>query len=694
MPNRLAHANSPYLLQHAENPVDWYPWGPEALEAAQRQQKPIFLSIGYAACHWCHVMAHESFEDPQIARLLNAEFISIKVDREERPDLDQIYMNAVQLISGRGGWPMSMFLTPAREPFFGGTYWPPHARGGMPGFDQVLRAVVETWRTRREDAVEQAQEIARLLRENRIEESHAAADLSQRPLQAAETSLRRSFDARWGGFSPAPKFPPSVNLRLLLRRWYRTGDENLLAMVRTTLDRMAAGGIYDQVGGGFHRYSVDGEWLVPHFEKMLYDNALLGLAYLEAWQVTADPEYARITRETVEYVLRDMTDAQGGFYSSEDADSEGEEGLFYLWRPDEVEAALGRETAQRFAAVYDVSEAGNFEGRNILHRSQTLEQAARMLALDPARLASELAEAREKLRAARSRRARPGRDDKVLVAWNGLMIDTLAQAGAALGRTEYVEAAARAADFLLTYVRADGRLQHYWRQGLASVDAYLDDYAALINGLVSLYQAQFDERWIEAAVLLTDQMLHRFGDREHGGFYFAGEEEHLLVRQKDVLDGSVPSSSGLATTALLRLGRLCGRDDFQETARQALEAHAALLERAPAACGQMLLALDTHFNPPVEIVILGSEDRRSTSEVLAQLHRYYVPDRVVAFRSAHRPPKESRGALARIFEDKRPLAPGPTVYICRDFACQPPITGRDQALAAWTELATVSGVVG
>jgi uncharacterized protein YyaL (SSP411 family) len=324
--------------------------------------------------------------------------------------------------------------------------------------------------------VEQAQEIARVLRENRIEESHAAADLSQRPLQAAETSLRRSFDARWGGFSPAPKFPPSVNLRLLLRRWYRTGDENLLAMVRTTLDRMAAGGIYDQVGGGFHRYSVDGEWLVPHFEKMLYDNALLGLAYLEAWQVTADPEYARITRETVEYVLRDMTDAQGGFYSSEDADSEGEEGLFYLWRPDEVEAALGRETAQRFAAVYDVSEAGNFEGRNILHRSQTLEQAARMLALDPARLASELAEAREKLRAARSRRARPGRDDKVLVAWNGLMIDTLAQAGAALGRTEYVEAAARAADFLLTYVRADGRLQHYWRQGLASVDAYLDDY--------------------------------------------------------------------------------------------------------------------------------------------------------------------------------------------------------------------------
>lgn len=598
MPNRLVRENSPYLLQHAENPVDWYPWGPEAIREARRRERPIFLSIGYAACHWCHVMAHESFEDPQIARLLNEHFINIKVDREERPDLDRIYMDAVQMLTGRGGWPMSVFLAPSLEPFFGGTYWPPRPTQGMPGFDQVLQAVADTWRDRREDVVEQGRQLARQLRENRLEESHVPAELSQRPLEAAEASLRRSFDPRWGGFGSAPKFPAAISLRLLLQRWRHNHDEHLLNMVRVTLDRMAAGGIYDQLGGGFHRYSVDGQWLVPHFEKMLYDQALLVPAYVEAWQVTGNVDYARVAGETIDYVLRDMTDPQGGFYSSEDADSDGEEGLFYLWTPAEVRKVLSAEAAQTFCRFYDVTEAGNFEGRNIVHRGLSLEQAARALPREPAALEAELAESRRRLLEARASRNRPGRDDKVLVSSSGLMIQAMAQAGAALGRPRYIEAAARAADFLLSQVRADGRLLHYWRQGLASLEAYLDDYAALAGALVSLYEAQVDERWIGEALLLADQMLHLFGDRDHGGFFYAVQSESLLVRQKDVLDGSVPSSTGLAATALLRLSRLRGRQDYLDAARGALAAHASLLERAPAACGQMLLALDAHFTPP------------------------------------------------------------------------------------------------
>jgi uncharacterized protein YyaL (SSP411 family) len=588
----LASENSPYLLQHAENPVDWYPWGAEAFEAAQGEQKPIFLSIGYASCHWCHVMAHESFEDPHIAQLLSEAFISIKVDREERPDVDQIYMDAVQMVAGRGGWPMSVFLTPAGEPFFGGTYWPARAHGGMPGFAQVLRAVDDIWHTRRTDALEQARELTRLLRENQPDDAPATGPLDDRPLLAAEDLLRRAFDERSGGFSTAPKFPPAIHLRLLLRRWRATGDARLLDMVRLTLDRMAAGGIYDHLGGGFHRYSVDGEWLVPHFEKMLYDNALLVQVYLEAWQATGDEEYAQVVRETVDYVLRDMTDPLGGFYSAEDADSQHEEGRFYVWTPDEVRAVLDVEAARRFCYAYDVTDAGNFEGRNILHRGLSLEQAAQVLGMDVGVLAAELTESRQKLLASRAGRVRPARDDKVLVAWNGLMIDALAQAGAALGRPAYVEAAARAADFLFNQVRSDGRLHRYWRRGRATGDAYLDDYAALANALLSLYEAQSDRRWLDAAAALAGQMRERFADSERGGFFYAGEDPRLLLRHKDVLDSSLPSSTGLAAWTLLRLGRLGGRAEDLAAAEQALRASGAMLERAPAACGQMLLTLD------------------------------------------------------------------------------------------------------
>jgi uncharacterized protein YyaL (SSP411 family) len=594
MSNRLAGENSPYLLQHAENPVAWYPWGPEALAAARQEQKPIFLSIGYAACHWCHVMAHESFENPGIARLLSAAFISIKVDREERPDLDQVYMDAVQMLTGRGGWPMSVFLTPELEPFFGGTYWPPQAKGDLPGFDAVLRAVTDAWHSRRGEVLQQAHELTRRLRVCRLEDHDASVTFGPQPLQAVEEDLRRTFDRHAGGFGPAPKFPQPILLRLLLRRWRATGVADLLEMVRVTLDHMAAGGIYDHLGGGFHRYSVDGQWLVPHFEKMLYDNALLARAYLDAWKATGAGDYARVVGETLDYVLREMTDAEGGCYASEDADSPSGEGRFYLWTPAEVQAVLGATAARRFCYVYDVTETGNFEGRNILHRGLTWEQAARVLGVDRDELVAELDQARSELRAAREQRVRPLRDDKVLVAWNGLMIETLAEAGAALNRPDYVAAAARAADFVLSQVRADGRLLHYWRRGRAAIEAFLDDYAALLNALVSLYEAQAELRWIDTACVLADQMLGLFGDPKQGGFFYAAEHPQLLVRHHDVLDSSLPSATGLATTALLSLGRICTRNDYLAAAERTLHTHAAVLARAPAACGQMLLALDLY----------------------------------------------------------------------------------------------------
>ncbi len=697
MSNRLANEISPYLLQHADNPVDWHPWGPEALELARTQQKPIFLSIGYSACHWCHVMAHESFEDVGIARFLNEHFISIKVDREERPELDQLYMEAVQMMTGRGGWPLSVFLTPALEPFFGGTYWPPYARGGMPGFGQVAGAVAEAWSNRREEILEQAGRLTGLLREADLSAAAAgeSVDLDERFLRRAETVLSRAFDPVWGGFGPAPKFPHATDLRLLLRRRHRTGSDQVLAMAATTLDKMAAGGIYDHLGGGFHRYSTDARWLVPHFEKMLYDNALLAVCYLEAWQVTGKAEYAQVVRETLDYVLRDMTDPQGGFYSTEDADSEGREGKFYLWTPEEIQVVLGPQRARTFGYVYDVTAEGNFEGGTILNRPKTIDACAKILERDPDELAAELAESRRKLFDARAKRVRPGRDDKVLVSWNGLMIEAMAGAGAALGETRYLNAAADAADFLLAHLRGeDGRLLHCWRDGRARHDAFLDDHASLANALITLYQSRFEERWIDEAARLADEILRRFAAPD-GGFYFAGEDrQSLIVRKRDMLDGSIPSGGGLATMALLRLGSLCGRDDYLRAAESALGASTTLMEKAPAGAGQMLLALDTSLGPTPQIVILGSDDRAATSEVLADLHRRYLPNKVVAFRggtSSDEGRSDSDAgrseALSAIFEGKTPVPPGPTVYVCRDFACRAPVLGKEAALAAFASLA-------
>jgi len=689
MPNRLAGEISPYLLQHADNPVDWYPWGPEAIERAKAEQKPIFLSIGYSACHWCHVMAHESFEDAEIARVLNDEFIAIKVDREERPEIDQLYMEAVQMMTGRGGWPLSAFLTPSLEPFYGGTYWPPRTRGGMPGFDEVIRAVADAWKNQRRQAVEQAGQLAGLLRSNDpFARAGGDASLDEELLRGAEKALARSFDRHYGGFGSAPKFPRPVDLRVLLRRWLRTGRDEPLAMVRLTLDKMASGGIYDHLGGGFHRYSTDARWLVPHFEKMLYDNALLATCYLEAWQATGEPEYARIVRETLDYVLRDMTDPAGAFYSTEDADSEGEEGKFYLWTLDQLPSLLGADRAGRFAYVYDVTDGGNFEGSNILHRPKTIGQCAARLGLGREALEAELAESRAALRAARSRRVRPGRDDKVLVGWNGLMIEALARAGAALGEPRYVEAAAAASRFLLSHLRDErGRLLHCWRQGRARHRAFLEDYAGLANALVALYEADFDARWIDEAIGLADAILARFAARESGAFYFADEDHpSLIARKMDMLDSSVPSGGGLATTALLQLGKLCGRDDYLASAESALRASIDLIQRAPGGAGQLLLALDTLLGPTPEIVLLGSDDRDATGQVLADLRRRFLPNKVVAFRPAGAAADVSP-SLASVFRGKTPLPPGPTMFVCRNFACEAPIAGEEAVRAAIAQLA-------
>ena len=689
MTNRLAHETSPYLLQHAENPVDWYPWSAEALDRARREDRPIFLSIGYSACHWCHVMEHESFEDPRIAALLNEHFVSIKVDREERPDLDQIYMNAVQALTGRGGWPMSVFLTGDLEPFYGGTYWPPTARMGMPGFDQVLAAVSNAWRERRDEVRHSAGQLTERLR-SIGQMSGAAGDLNTELLDHAVAQLERVFDHRWGGFGGAPKFPHPMDLSLLLRYASRTGHRGAIEVVTHTLDRMAAGGIYDHLGGGFHRYSVDERWLVPHFEKMLYDNALLAGCYVEAFQATGRADYARVARETLDYVLREMTDREGGFYSTQDADSEGEEGRFYVWTPGEIEAVLGADAAALFCRVYDVSEGGNFEGRNVLNLPKTLAQCAAILNRDEQELTAQLAAARARLLEHRGGRVAPALDDKVLVSWNALAIDALARAGTALAEPRYLEAAVRAADFIArALARPDGRLLHTWRRGEARLDAYLDDYAYLANALVTLYEAMYDERWLDRALDLAETMLAHFADGQEGGFYFtADDHEQLIMRQKDVQDASVPSGNSMAATALLRLARLTGRSDLERAAEGTLRSLAQLMRSAPSATGQMLIATDFYLGPTAELAVVASTTEQARP-ALDELARRFLPRTVRAFRAVTETTHRSK-ALEGLFVGKEPLDPPPTLYVCRDFACEAPRSGAESIRAALDELSAAT----
>ncbi|HLA85566.1 MAG TPA: thioredoxin domain-containing protein, partial [Thermoguttaceae bacterium] len=625
MSNHLAGQTSPYLIQHIHNPVDWYPWCDEAFDEARVRDKPIFLSIGYSACHWCHVMEEESFEDSEIARELNRDFVSIKVDREQRPDVDRVYMEAVQAMTGRGGWPLSVFLTPSRKPFFGGTYWPPHPRDGSPGFDQVLHAVAQAWRGGRDSLRTEADDLTEQLAA--AAEADESGGLDRALVEQAHAALVRQFDGQWGGFGAAPKFPSPLQLRFVLRCARAWGFDRLPAMVSTTLDRMAAGGIYDQLGGGFHRYSTDRRWLVPHFEKMLCDNAMLATCYLEAWLAGGPPRWRRVVVETLDYVLREMTHVDGGFFTSQDADVEGHEGDFYLWTPEEIHDVLGPKAAKTFCNAFHVTEDGNFEGRNILHRSGELESPGGPTSSRAERREAMLAASRHKLLAARESRRRPGRDEKILASWNGLMIDAMARAGASLGEPRYLDAAARAAEFVLAELgETSGRLRHAWCEGQTTADGFLDDYAAMTDAMVTLYETRSERRWLDVAVRLADRMLAQFADRQRGGFFYtAADGEPMITRVRDMHDASTPSGGGLATMALLRLAKLGRREDYWQVARASLRSAADTLGRWPMATGQLLLALQMYLEPPIEIAIVGGDNAEEDRETLAELYRRFIP---------------------------------------------------------------------
>ena len=688
MSNRLAGEASPYLLQHRDNPVDWYPWGPDAIDRSRAEQKPIFLSIGYSACHWCHVMAHESFESLEIADLLNQHFISIKVDREERPDLDQIYMTAVQLMTGRGGWPMSVFLTEDLEPFFGGTYWPPKSSRGMPGFDQVLTAIVESWQHRRSQIGEQAAKLSSSIRQQ-IRPEPSAQPLDVSLLVIAKSALEAGFDFANGGFGTAPKFPHPMDLRLLLKLWLRSQHSPLLEMVQLSLDKMAAGGMYDHLGGGFHRYSVDERWLVPHFEKMLYDNALLAGCYLDGYLATKKKQYRQIVGETLDYVLREMRSPSGGLFSTQDADSEGEEGKFFVWTPSQIIEILGGEHAATFCQIYDITEAGNFEGRSILNLPKPISAWASLLGRDQAELDHELSRSRKKLLEARSHRVAPGLDDKVLVSWNGLMIDTLARAGAVLGISEYLDAARAASDFIDGSLRdSEGRLLHSCRGGQTGTGAYLDDYAALLNAWITLYESTFDEAWLVRSVGLAEQMLEFFEDPEAGGFYFtARDQEVVIARQKELIDQATPCGNGLAAEGLLRLGKLTGNMRWTAAAERTLQSAAEVMRQMPQASGQMLLAVARHLGPTYELVIIGDPGVPETDHLLREIRGSFLPECVLA--CGCREDHAGRSSLLKsIFHGRMEAKEEPTLYVCENYLCSEPARGIEAARQRIAQLAS------
>jgi hypothetical protein len=679
--NRLASETSPYLLQHAHNPVDWYPWGEEAFRRARETNRPIFLSVGYSACHWCHVMERESFEDPATARILNEHFISIKVDREERPDVDEIYMTAVQMMTGRGGWPMSVFLTPDRKPFFGGTYFPPEDRLGMPSFKKVLSAVSQAWKQRRGALTDNAEQVVRAI-ESHAAPAAAAAAIDESLFEQAAAHLRREFDARWGGFGGAPKFPPSGAIAVLFRQHLQTGESDLLEMATLTLDRMAAGGMYDQIGGGFHRYSVDERWLVPHFEKMLYDNAILARVYLEAWQATGNPRYRRVAEETLDYVLRDMTDGRGGFHSAEDADSEGEEGKFYVWTRGEIFALLGDEEAEVFCDYYGASDAGNFEGKNVLHVAEDPAGFARRRDLSDEELEARLAPLRQKLLAARAERARPGKDDKILAAWNGMMVSALAKGYQVLGEPRYREAAERAADFILAEMVRDGVLLRSYRagddeagEGTAKLPGYLDDYAEVASSLVDLYEATFDLRRLVAAETLTAGMVADFWDAEQGGFFYtSADHKHLLVRTKPFYDGAVPSGNSVAALLLLRLAKLRDRPEFAGKAEAILSSMEQQMAIQPRAYLNLLSAADFRLRPVREIAVVGDRSAADTRRLLEVIHTVFLPNTVVALLEPGAPDHEAARRLVPLLAEKTMIDGKATVYVCQNYTCLQPVS--------------------
>ena len=686
-PNRLIHETSPYLLQHAHNPVDWYPWGGEAFERARRENKPIFLSIGYSACHWCHAMEKESFEDEEIARLLNEHFVSIKVDREERPDVDAIYMNAVQLMTGTGGWPLSVFLTPDLKPFFGGTYFPPRDRQGYPGFLRVLEQIANFDREGRDEVEKSADQLTTALRQfcDIGPRGRLDAELSRNLLAVAFRQIAAAFDGDYGGFGQAPKFPQPTALAFLLRYHAAIGEPHALSMVETTLEHMARGGIYDQLGGGFHRYSTDRRWLVPHFEKMLNNNALLAGVYLDAYRVTGNHFYERIVRETLDYILREMTDAQGGFYTAQDADSSGAEGEYYVWTAEQIRAVVGANNADAVMRHFGVEQIGNFAGaKSVLSVVATAEEDAKQLRRGVEEIEAAIAESRQALLELRRERAAPATDDKILAAWNGLMISAMARAGAVLGEARYLDAARRGADFLLSHMRrADGGLWRSWRQGQCRANGCLTDYAFVANGLLDLYEATFDPRWIEEAVALGQTMVARFSDERDGGFFFTDSgQEPALVRTKDSYDNPDPSGNAMAVLDLLRLAELTEREPWREKALATLRLFVPTMVQAPLATAQMLSALDFHTAPPRTVVIAGSPDVPATRALIEAARRSFSPNSILALADASDSERLARThRLVPALEGKTAGGGQSSAYVCQARTCGPPITNPNDLIS-------------
>jgi uncharacterized protein YyaL (SSP411 family) len=684
--NRLFLEASPYLQQHAHNPVNWYPWGDEAFADAKRLGRPVLLSIGYSTCHWCHVMEEESFDDPETARLLNQHFVAIKVDREARPDVDAIYMSAVQALSGRGGWPLNVWLTPDRAPFFGGTYFPPENRGGRVGFKSVLRSIHEQYSADPARFAGAAAKLSAAVREDleaNVAEATRVPDAEM--LKRARAAYGARADPAWGGLARPPKFPSSLPIRFLLRYARRSGDAEALALATLTLERMAAGGLYDVVGGGFHRYSTDSHWLVPHFEKMLYDNALLALAYLEAWQVTGREDFARVVRETLRYVQREMTAAGGGFYSATDADSptprgDAEEGWFFTWTPSELEAALGPRRAAAVLAYYGVTDAGNFEGRNILHVRRSIDEVARELEVPPAALRTDLEQARDRLYEVRSRRPPPLRDEKVLVAWNGLMISAFARAGFALDERSWTQSAARTADFILTRMREGGRLRRVYKDGRAEGPAFLEDYAFLIAGLLDLYEADPDPRWLREAIALQAVLDAGYADAAGGGYFrTAGDHEALLAREKPNRDGAVPSGNSVAALNLLRLYEFTTDGRTLARATRLFSAFYDTLQRQPTQVSELLLALDYRLDAVKEVVVVRPSAGGDLHAMLAPLRTTHLPNRILSV-VVEGSGLEAHAALVPLVSGKVARGGEVTAYVCEDRVCAFPTS--DPAVAA------------
>jgi uncharacterized protein YyaL (SSP411 family) len=682
MANRLANETSPYLLQHKDNPVDWYPWGEEALRRARDEDLPILLSVGYSACHWCHVMERESFEDDETARMMNEHFVNIKVDREERPDLDSIYMAAVQALTRHGGWPMTVFLTPDGAPFYGGTYFPPVPAHGMPSFQQLLLSVADAYENRRGEVLESADSVRDFLRASTAAAMPRAEAAGTGLLDPAAGTLLSQLDRRFGGFGAAPKFPQVMNLEVLLRHHHRTGDRSALDGVELTLRQMANGGIYDQLGGGFARYSVDAYWLVPHFEKMLYDNALLSRLYLETYQATGDIFYRRIAEETLDYVLRDMTSEEGGFYSAEDADSEGVEGKFYVWTPEELESVLAPDEVDLAARYWDVTERGNFEGKNILHVPRPPEAVAEEFGLAPEELWERIEESRSRLFAAREKRVRPVRDEKVLAAWNGLMLRSFALAARVTGREDYREAAVRNATFIVEKMKRDGRIHRSYKDGRARFNGYLEDYAMVADGLVAVYEATFEARWLVEADALMGAVSELFWDEERRAFYDTpADHEELVTRPRDVYDNAAPSGTSVATEVLLRLSLFLDRADYRQRAEDILEELAGGMEKIPSAFGRLLCALDFSTSEPREVAIVGAPEAADTRALLDEVYSTYLPNKVVAGR--HPDDDEAEG-LIPLLTQRIAREGKATAYVCVQYACQTPTTDP-QELASQLE---------